>query len=80
MRKSISSFWKVATTWSSVVCGAVPPKATDERHWALIRSITTAFLESIVNQDAKATAWLEKALPEISEGIALSEHATPTTD
>jgi len=55
-------------------------KGTDERHWALIRSTTTAFLESIVNQDAKATAWLEKALPEISEGIALSEHATPTTD
>jgi dienelactone hydrolase len=52
-------------------------KRTDERHWAIIRSTTTAFLDSIVNGDASATAWLAKQLPNIGAGVALIEQAAP---
>lgn len=55
-------------------------KATDERHWALVRSITTSFLDSVVNKDAAATAWLANVLPNISDGIVLSDRAAPTAD
>lgn len=55
-------------------------KATDERHWAIIRSTTTAFLDSVLNRDAAATAWLTDALPKIGGGISSAEQAEPTTD
>lgn len=52
-------------------------KGTDERHWAIIKATTTAFLDSIVNDDAPAAAWLANKLPNIGDGVALSEQATP---
>lgn len=55
-------------------------KATDKRHWTLVKSTATAFLDSFVNKDAAATAWLAEVLPNIADGIAGTERATPTTD
>lgn len=52
-------------------------KRTDERHWAIIRSTTTAFLDSIVIGDAPAAAWLANKLPNIGAGVALIEQASP---
>ena len=52
-------------------------KRTDRRHLAIIKSTTTAFLDSFVNGDASATEWLANQLPSIGEGVALSEQAVP---
>ena len=56
------------------------PKPTDARHHALIRAITTAFLDSIVKGDRAAALWLRDVLPGLTDGIALQAHETSARD
>ncbi len=49
------------------------PRPLDARHLDLIKAITTAFLDSFVNGDVEARAWLDDMLPNIADGIAISE-------
>jgi predicted dienelactone hydrolase len=52
-------------------------KNIDARHLAIIRSTTTAFLDSVVNGDGPASVWLANNLFNIGSGVALSEQAVP---
>ena len=52
-------------------------KKTDARHLNIIKSTSTAFLDSFVNDDASASLWLSKQLPKVRSGVALSEQAVP---
>jgi predicted dienelactone hydrolase len=52
-------------------------KQTDARHLDIIKSTSTAFLDSFVNGDVSASLWLSKRLPKVRSGIALSEQAFP---
>jgi len=52
-------------------------KKTDARHLDIIKSTSTAFLDSFVNGDVYASLWLSKRLPKVRYGIAHSEQAVP---
>ena len=52
-------------------------KNIDARHLSIIKSTTTAFLDSAVNGDGPASVWLANKLSNIGSGVALSEQAVP---
>ncbi|NQV81715.1 MAG: hypothetical protein HQ495_14250 [Alphaproteobacteria bacterium] len=56
------------------------PRASDGRHLNLIKAVTTAFLDSFVNGDVAARAWLDDMLPNIADGIAISERGRAGPD
>lgn len=55
-------------------------KSTDPQHWAVIKSVTTAFLDFVVNQDPLAAAWMTGPLVDLPEGVAVSEQWAPSED
>ena len=54
--------------------GRTTDGAGDERHLALIRATTTAFLDAYVLHDAVAVTWLVEGLVAGDDGIAVVEH------